>query len=658
MFPKALSRISFGAFVLLVSAASALADGPPAWLTQAASVPTPVFEMKDVPAVVLLNDERVSIASDGTLVRTLHYAVRILVREGRDEALARAVYHSGSERVRSINAWLIPRGGSPKAYGKKETIDSILASNDLYNEGRVSYISASDQADTGDIFGCETVIESKTVFSQFPFSFQDDLPAVVSRFTLELPAGWKSESVMFNAAKVEPTVTGMSSTWELRDLKPIKPEPASPSFTSMAPWLAVSFYPTSPTATQIKTFANWNDVAKWMAQIEDPQMTVNDAMAAKVQELTANSKTEFDKIQAISRYVQSIQYISIQIGMGRGGGYIPHTATEVFAKAYGDCKDKANLMRAMLSLVKIPSYMVSITADDPTFVRPEWASPHQFNHCIIAIKVSDATTAHSVVTHPKLGRLMIFDATSEYTPLGDLPEDEQGSWALIDHPDTDALIQMPVMPAEMNRLDRKIEVALTEDGSIAGSLTENTVGQTAAGERSQLRRLSAPDYNRLIENWISRGASGAKATKISPADDIGAGKFSLNVEFAAPGYAQIMQEKLMVFKPAIIGRLERMRFSEGKRFNPYTIDSTAYSENVKIKLPAGFAVDEIPDAVKLETPFGRYDAAYEVSGDHVVFTRSLKLNRYTVPAANYGSIRDFFGRVQAAEQAPVVLIRK
>jgi hypothetical protein len=309
-------------------------------------------------------------------------------------------------------------------------------------------------------------------------------------------------------------------------------------------------------------------------------------------------------------------------------------------------------------LAKIPSYLVSITADDPAFVRPEWASPHQFNHCIIAIKVSDATTANSVVTHPKLGRLLIFDATSEYTPLGDLPEDEQGSWALIDHADTDALIQMPVMPAEMNRLDRKIEVALTPDGSIAGSLTENTVGQTAAGERSRLRGLSAPEYTRMIEGWISRGASGAKTTKISPKDDIGAGKFSLNVEFAAPGYAQIMQEKLMVFKPAIIGRLERLRFSEGKRFNPYMIDSTSYSENVKIKLPVGFAVDEIPDPVKLETPFGRYDAAYEVSSDQVVFTRSLKLNRYTVAAENYGSIRDFFGRVQAAEQAPVVLIKK
>jgi hypothetical protein len=433
MFPKALSRFSLVAFVLLASAASAFADGVPAWLTQAAGQPTPTFEMKDVPAVVLLNDERVSITSDGTVLRTRRYAVRILVREGREEALAQAVYTAGSERVQSISAWLMPRGGATKTYGKKETVDRIYASNDLYNEARLTYIGASDQADTGDVFGYETVVESKTVFSQFQFSFQENLPTSVSRFTLDLPAGWRSDSVTFNSQKVEPSVTGSSSTWELRDLKPIKPEPASPSFSSMAPWIAVSFYPTSPTATQIKTFANWNDVAKWMAQIEDPQMTVNDAMAAKVKELTANSKTEFEKIHAISRYVQSIQYISIQIGLGKGGGYIPHTATEIFAKAYGDCKDKANLMRAMLSLVKIPAYMVSITADDPSYVRPEWASPHQFNHCIIAIKVSDATTAHSVVTHPKLGRLMIFDATSEYTPLGDLPEDEQGSWALIDH---------------------------------------------------------------------------------------------------------------------------------------------------------------------------------------------------------------------------------
>ena len=69
-----------------------------------------------------------------------------------------------------------------------------------------------------------------------------------------------------------------------------------------------------------------------MSEIEDPQMTVDDALAAKAQDLTANAKTEFEKIAAISRYVQQIQYISIQIGLGKGGGYKPHTSTEVFAK--------------------------------------------------------------------------------------------------------------------------------------------------------------------------------------------------------------------------------------------------------------------------------------------------------------------------------------
>lgn len=655
---KSITKLLAVIFVPLVFVSTALADGAPAWLTQAATIPTPTFEIKDVPAVVLLNDERVTVASDGSVVRTVRYAVRILVREGRDEAIARLVYTTDSEKVRDINAWLIPKSGTLKEYGKKETVDIALARNDLYNEARVKLINASEVADTGDVFGYETVVEERNVFSQFQFHFQDNLPTMVSRFAIDLPAGWKTDSVTFNSAKVEPVVNGTLSTWEMRDLKPIKPEAGSPRFSSLAPRLALSFYPATPTTTQMKTFANWNDVAKWMAQLEDPQMTVNDALAVKVQELTAGAKTEFEKIQAISRYVQQLQYISISVGTGRGGGYVPRLATEVFAKSYGDCKDKANLMRAMLSLIKIQAYMVSITADDPAYVRPEWASPHQFNHCIIAIKISDSTTADSVVNHPKFGRLLIFDATDSYTPLGDLPEDEQGSWALIDHPESDSLIRMPVMPAETNRLDRKIEVALDPDGGINGSVTELSLGQTAVVERSRMRRLSSSDYNRVVESWISRGASGAKTTKISPTDDVSGGKFSLSLEFAAAAYAQIMQERLMVFKPAIIGRLDRVSFSEGKRFNPFMINATSYSENVRIKLPVGFAVDELPEATKLETPFGKYDASYEVTGEHIVFKRSLKLNRYTVPAENYASIRDFFGRMHAAEQAPVVLIKK
>jgi hypothetical protein len=633
-------------------------DPPPQWLQEAAKLSTPSYDIKDVSAVVLRSEESVTVESDGTVTTTVRFAVRILVREGRREAVARAVYETDTEKVRDIKAWLIRRSGPSKDYGKKETVDLSLVDNDLYNEARMKLISATDEAAEGDIFGYETVTQGKSIFSQFQFSFQNRLPVLFSQFSLNLPSGWRAESVTFNKAKVEPTVNGSSYVWQVRDLQPINYEAGSPNSSSLSPRLAVSFFPAQATATQFRTFSNWSDVARWMSEIEDPQMTVDDALAAKAHDLTDNLKTELEKIRAISKYVQQVQYISIQIGVGKGGGYRPRPSTEVFAKSYGDCKDKANLMRAMLSVLKIPAYLVSITADDPTYVRAEWASPHQFNHCIIAIKVGEATSAHSIVTHPSLGRLLIFDPTDPYTPVGDLPEEQQGSLALIDHKETDALTQMPILPAEMNRLERSVDVTLGPRGEISGTINEKTVGQSAVAERSRLRGLSAAQYSSLIENWIARGATGAKTSKIDPQDNHQSGDFTLDVEFTANSYAQIMQGRLMVFKPAIIGRLEQLSFTEGTRVHPYLIDATLYSETVKIKLPEGFDVDELPSGTKIETAFGKYDANYSVSGDLLTFTRSLKLNRSTIPADKYDTVRSFFGRVHAAEQSQVVLMKK
>ena len=88
-------------------------------------------------------------------------------------------------------------------------------------------------------------------------------------------------------------------------------------------------------------------------------------------------------------------------------------------------------MRALLKAVGIDSYLITISADDRTYVRPEWASPVQFNHAIIAVKVSDAITFPTVITDSSLGRLLIFDPTDRITPVGGLPTDEQGSYALV-----------------------------------------------------------------------------------------------------------------------------------------------------------------------------------------------------------------------------------
>ena len=149
-------------------------------------------------------------------------------------------------------------------------------------------------------------------------------------------------------------------------------------------------------------------------------------------------------------------------------------------------------MRAMLKIVGITAFAVSIYAGDPDYVRTDWPSPQQFNHCIIAVRVGNDTQSATVIHHPRLGRLLIFDPTAEETPVGDLPGYLQGSLALIDAKDSDPMMRMPVTPPDTNHLERSVEAQLGADGSMTGVIEERARGQVAETFRTQFRRLSRP----------------------------------------------------------------------------------------------------------------------------------------------------------------------
>jgi hypothetical protein len=649
--------LGFTFLLLLATVVNAAPDDTPAWVTQAAAIKVPTYD-KDVPAVVLVDEQTKTVDSDGKTVQLTNFAVRILLREGREYAGGSAGYNPDVSKVKDFQAWLVRPNGQVKRYGKDDTLDVAADLNDVYDEYRLKKISATSEADTGMVFAFSHTIEDKSVFSQEVWTFQNSIPVINSRYTLNLPTGWKAEGVIFNHPALEPRVSGTSYSWELTNLAAIPDEPLSPSITNIAARLAVSYFPASGQVSGIKTFTNWTQVATWISELSDPQVQVDDALARKAYELTALAKTELEKIQAIGAYVQNIRYISIQTGVGRGGGYRPHSSTEVFAKSYGDCKDKANLMRAMLKVVGISALSVSIYSGDPNFVRSNWPSPHQFNHCIIAIKVSDQTQSSTVVQHPTLGRFLIFDPTDSETPVGDLPSYLQGSLALLSSKEVNDLLLMPVTPPEMNHLERQATLELTADGGIAGKIQEQANGQTAARFRNEFRQLSKPAYNGMVERWLTEGATAARLTKIEPSDNAADGRFTLDIEFSAPAYGQLMQERLLIFKPAVVSRREGLSLTASKRAHPVVLRANAYSETVTVRLPAGFAVDEVPDAVKLETPFGSYKTSYEVKNGELVFKRQLSQRAATIPVDQYDSVKKFFETIRAADNAPVVLARK
>ena len=274
----------------------------PQWLLQAAAIKVPAYD-KDVQAVVLLNDEQVTVNADGRVTTVATFAVRVLAQEGRAYARASVPYLTDSGKVRDLQAWLIRSSGDVKHFGKDDVLDVISDPNDIYNELRVKTVSARDAADTGSVFGYQAGSEDRSIFGEDEWSFQNRLPTLTARFTLTLPAGWTQSSVIFNHVKIEPKVSGTSYTWQLDNLPTIKKEPASPGVTNLAPRLAVSYVPSANSGGSLRTFSNWADVSRFVSDLHDPQAVPNDALAAKARELTTDVRTEIDRIRAISQVI-------------------------------------------------------------------------------------------------------------------------------------------------------------------------------------------------------------------------------------------------------------------------------------------------------------------------------------------------------------------
>jgi hypothetical protein len=637
----------------LISAAYADATELPVWARPAlSSAPE-----DGAAATVLLDDVAVAVGRDGRVRTTQRYVVRINRPEGTSAAVVRQVYIDGSGKVTGLKAWVQPVSGAVLEYGGRDAFEVALVDNDLYNEVRAKGISASSDVEPGAIFAAEVELEERGLFAQLEWHLQGRWPVRYVRRTLVLPQGWSARSVTFNRASIAPQVSGSTYVWETHGLSEIHEEDAAPPLSSLVPRIAVSYFGTAGEQPHGQ-FASWADVAGWLATLAQPSQTLSESLAATARELVSGAPTELEKIRAIGRFVQRIQYVSIQTGLGRGGGYQPRPASQTLDKRYGDCKDKANLMRALLAAVGIKAHLVAIYSGDPRYVREEWPSPQQFNHCIIAIVLGQATGVEAVITHPVHGRLLFFDPTDERGRVGELPLSEQGSLALL-QVSGGTLERMPVLPAADSRLDRSVEASLDSTGALKATVVERAFGREAAAARARAAATNVEDLRRDLEAEVAAMSPGAVLLQHAAGDAQADEQYTVRFEARAPRYGQLMQGRLMIVKPPATAGLDAPALSAATRRHPVDLETHHAVETIALRLPQGFAIDELPQPATLESPYGRFVMTVERSDDGVIMSRrQFELRRALVPAAEYDSLRLFFDKVREAASAPIVLMKQ
>jgi len=651
-------RISIVLGLLLAVAMTSLAesDTAPNWVQEIANRP-PSFSYGKAPAAVLLEEDFIDVSPDGTFTYRTRGITRIITADGRSEAKAVVGYNTEMARIVSFRAWLIRPKGPILVFGKDKIVENAASGTgrDLYSASRIQQISAVEDAEEGSVFAWERVREEKQIISQAVWGFAARFPVECSRLSIRLPKDWEAEPHFFNHAPIPAINAEHTFTWELSQIHAMRREPFAPDPVTTQPYMGVDIKP-PVTAKDIcrRPLFSWPAISAFFSPLYDKAATSTPAMQAKANELVSGATTLAERISRLCLFAQQTNYISIRLNSAEGGGMIPQPAEKVFRCNYGDCKDKATFLRALLRTQGIDSIPVIVFSGDAKHVHPEWAATMQFNHVILAIKVDDTVDGTALLVHPKHGRLIIFDPTNPYVPFRILSRSDSGGHGLLVAGSEGELIQLPAIQPSI--VKKTIAYQLHPDGSLTGTIERRVTGQTAFQVRGEFRNASPTEFQNNQLKQLKQSLPVSEINQLAANDAFAEGAFALKYNFTAQNHGKAMRNTLLVFKPAILPLATNLPLSRIKRTQPIQISAVEVSETTEITLPGDTAIDELPADSNLSTSFGSYTAVLKKTDNgQLTLTRTLILKETTTPAEQYQEIVRFAEKIQEAEQSPVVL---
>jgi hypothetical protein len=642
---------ALAAFTLLV-AIPVRADVP-AWMRSAATNPIPKYS--DETNAVLLYDETTIVVKDAGEVHSIHRRVfRILRPSGRSRGVFDVSFDKDT-KILSMKAWSLPAsGGKEFEIKEKDAVEAQLTDGELFSDTRhrILRIPASEP---GATVAYEYEQRERPYNLQDIWWFQRSDPVRQSRFILQMPPGWRYKAAWIHHDSVAPQEDGNNQLhWDLADVSAVEDEPEMPPAEAIMGRMVVNYFP--PSGTTGNSMDTWQDIGKWYTTLTGDRRLSSAEIKQKVTELTSGQPDTRSKIQALANFVQKdIRYVAIEIGIG---GYQPHPAASIFSNRYGDCKDKATLLAAMLHEIGIDPFYVLVNTQRGV-IAPEYPPGLNFNHVILAIPLPadvPVTDIFAIVTHPRYGKLLFFDPTSTLTPLGYLPSIEQANYGMLTAADGGELIRMPLLPASVNRLSRTAHLTLSTDGSITGSVEEIRQGDLAEESRAQLLSSQGKDRAKVLETFLGTFMGGFTLTKATTGNLDDYDKlFVLNYQFVAPNYAQTAGD-LLLLRPRVLGGKGRTMLEEKERKYPFEFDTaTVQTDQFDLTLPAGYTPDELPPPLKIEYDFASYSSKVEMVGSNVLrYSRTYQVKDVLIPTSRLPDLKIFFRQILKDESSAAV----
>ncbi len=636
---RAAARVALlGCVALAAAGGPALAARLPDWAEPIAGSAPPLPDaILEHDSRVLLQETSIVVRADGTFEIARHTATQALTPKAGEIGIGFFPFDEDTQKLKSRGWHVSPEGKTKKS---RRDAEMDLTLDDIFLTDAMTRIVHVPDVERGSLVFFQFEAQEVPKHLHYQELFLAATPTDVIRVRVEAPDGWEVRHRWLRVDGPAPSVESNAYTWEMRDLAAPEADDHAPPFGERAPLLQIAFVPPAGAEVPGESFDDWTALARWYEGLAAGRDEPDDAIrAAAARVLESAGDDRFERIEALATWVRdSVRYVAKSVGIG---GYQPHPASEVLANLYGDCKDKATLLSALLATDGVDAHPVLVRLQGRNTVAPDLPIVLAFDHLIVAVPIPpDAAVpprfASAILDAPELGRLLIVDVTDERNAVGSISASLAGKRALVVDGDRSALVDLPGDRAADHGVERDLRAALREDGSAELVLRESSWGEPARRRRSlhtrSVRDFETDQRERLAELW-----AGAQVTALEIVPEDGTGRFVQEARIELPPAASASSADTLPVFPAATRDLPEVTVSSQRETpvefpHPMTLRATSRIEG----LPAGAPR---PEDYSRGDDGWHVESTHALDGDVLEASMELRVERRSFSADELRGLR-------------------
>jgi len=311
----------------------------------------------------------------------LRYAYTITSAAGLDDGGYLMIDFDPQYETLHLHKVLVYRGDEVIDMLDRDKIQLLQRETDLdknlYNGQQSLHLLLDDQRVNDKIEVSYTTFGRSPVFESRVFgwaSMQAGVPVGNYYFSINYPQS-KNVTTRVFAGNIKPVVTHANGfttqTWDARNV-------AGQKYQSDVPYTHIA-----QTLVQYSEFDTWTDVAAWLSPLYKPAPVNDSLVVSKADEIKDRWNTQQEQIAAAIQFVQDeIRYTGINSGIG---GWVPDKPRDILLRRFGDCKDKAVLLSALLDELGVEAHPVLVDTREGEVISQYLPTPTTFDHMIVHI---------------------------------------------------------------------------------------------------------------------------------------------------------------------------------------------------------------------------------------------------------------------------------